>query len=116
MFEVAEARGARLITTNLVVAETRRLLLFRGGPRVALHVLDRIHAHPRVTVEFVTSELHQRARAWLVRLANQAISYTDAISFALMEATRLDAVLTLDHDFIMAGFDIWGVQRGGRRP
>jgi predicted nucleic acid-binding protein len=110
MFEAAEARGARLVTTNLVVAETHRLLLFRAGPRVALHVLDRIHAHPRVTVEFATSELHQRAREWLVRLGDQAISYTDAMSFALMEATHIGVALTLDHDFSMAGFDIWRAQ------
>ena len=34
-FEAAAAQRRRLITTNLVLAETHRLLLFRAGPQAA---------------------------------------------------------------------------------
>jgi predicted nucleic acid-binding protein len=49
----------------------------------------------------------QIGRAWLDRLANHAITYTDAVSFAVMEALRCTAALTFDHDFLAAGFSRW---------
>ena len=42
-----------------------------------------------------------------IKLANQAITYTDAASFAVMEALRCTEALTFDHDFLIAGFSRW---------
>src|SRR3954449_64533 len=39
-----------LVTTNLVLAEVHRLLLFRAGIRAAATALDRIEASPRVRI------------------------------------------------------------------
>src|SRR5437763_699692 len=76
-------------------------------------VLDRFEASPLTLVEFATAEHHRAARVWLERLADRAISYTDAVSFAVMEATRCAAVLSFDRDFERAGFRLWraGAQR-----
>ena len=112
MFREAAARRIRLLTTNLVVAEVHRLLRARVGVRAATRVLDRFEASPLTLVEFATAEHHRAARAWLGRLEDQAISYTDAVSFAVMEATRCAAALSFDHGFERAGFRLW---RAGAR-
>src|SRR5262249_46411398 len=60
-----------------------------------------------VTIEFATAAHHRAARAWLDRLADQRISYTDAVSFAVLEATGGSAVMSFDHDFELAGVSLW---------
>ena len=47
------------------------------------------------------------ARRWLARLADQRITYTDAVSFAVMASHRCAAALSFDRDFTIAGFPIW---------
>ena len=107
MFRAATAHRIRLYTTNLVLAETHRLLLHRAGVRPALWALDRFEASPLLTIVFPDATHHRAARSWLERLADQSISYTDAVSFAVMDATRCARVMSFDHDFMLAGFSLW---------
>jgi predicted nucleic acid-binding protein len=107
LFRAALDRRARLVTTNLVLAEVHRLLLFRASVPAAATALDRLDSSPALTLTFPSAEHHAAARAWLRRLAPQRISYTDAVSFAVIEASRCQAVLTFDQDFVVAGFRVW---------
>ena len=84
-----------------------RLTLFRVGVQAALRGLDRIDASPSVTIHFAGAEDHRAARRWLERLAPRPITYTDAVSFAVMEATRCRHVLGFDQDFVVAGYSLW---------
>ena len=95
------------MTTNLIVAEVFRLTLFRAGREPALRGLDRIDASPSVTVHFATGDDHRAARGWLERLAPRPITYTDAVSFAAIDATKCTHVLGFDADFEAAGFELW---------
>jgi predicted nucleic acid-binding protein len=110
LFQAALAGGVRLVTSNLVLAEVHRFVLFRAGIRAAAATLARIEGSRRTTIEFATRAHHQAAQAWLTKLADQVITYTDAVSFALVKATRCDAVIAFDADFVVAGFTVW------RRP
>jgi predicted nucleic acid-binding protein len=96
-----------LFTTNLVVAEVHRLLLFRAGPRVASAVLERIDGSDLVAVDFATAAHHAAARGWLSRLGDQTITYTDAVSFAVMQSRRCRTAFGFDHHFVSAGFTLW---------
>ena len=107
MFRAAASRRARLLTTNLILAEVHRFLLFRAGIQTAAHALGRIEASQLVAIEFATNAHHQRARAWLEKLQDQEISYTDAVSFAVMQATGCRTAMSFDHDFELAGFARW---------
>jgi predicted nucleic acid-binding protein len=107
LFKEALARRVRLVTTNLVIAEMHRLTLFRAGLQPALRALERIDASPSVTLHFATSEDHAAARLWIERLAPRPITYTDAVSFAVMQAGRCTHVLGFDQDFAAAGFTLW---------
>ena len=104
LFREAIAGQAPLLTTNLVVAEVHRLLLFRAGQRAAAAALDRIEASPRVRIEFATDAHHQAARTWVEKLAPHPVTYTDAVSFAMMESVGCAEALSFDNDFVIAGF------------
>lgn len=100
-------RKVPLLTTSLIVAEVHRLILHRVGVRAAAAVLDRIDGSPAVEIVFPDGAHHEAARRWLARLGDQSISYTDAVSFAVMEQRRCAAVLGFDRDFTVAGFVRW---------
>jgi predicted nucleic acid-binding protein len=106
-FRAAVERRIPLLTTNLVIAEIHRLTLFRAGREPAIRALERIDASSSVTVHFATSGDHAAACRWLERLAPRPVTYTDAVSFAVMEATKCTHVLGFDQDFAAAGFDLW---------
>jgi predicted nucleic acid-binding protein len=107
LFREAIQRKIPLFTSNLILAEVHRLLLFRAGIRPASAALERIEASPAVTVKFADGGIHREARAWLERLHDQVISYTDASSFAMMRAQRCECALSFDQDFVIAGFSRW---------
>jgi predicted nucleic acid-binding protein len=102
----AIANRYRIVTTNLIVAETHALLLRRFGRYVALAFLREIRSEPNVVVES-TREVEERARRdWLERYEDQDFSLADAVSFAVMSERRIAVALTLDHHFSVAGFEV----------
>jgi predicted nucleic acid-binding protein len=107
LFRQAIRNRIPLVTTNLIIAEVHRFILFHVGIRPAVLLLDRIDASSRLTTVFATAAHHAAARLWLAKLSDQVITYTDAVSFAVMDATRCTAVMSFDHDFVSAGFRLW---------
>ena len=94
----------RLVTTSLVVAETHALLLRRVGRAPALMFLQTVGESPNVVVRS-TRELEAAAeRDWLTRYDDQDFSFADAVSFAVMTERGIREALTLDHHFVVAGF------------
>jgi predicted nucleic acid-binding protein len=107
LFQRAVEGRAALITSSLVVAEVHRLVLHRVGIRAAAAVLGAIDGSAHLRLVFPNREHHLAARRWLQKLADQVITYTDAMSFAVMDAERCAAAMTFDRDFVVAGFDVW---------
>ena len=96
--------GARVVTTNLVVAETHAMLLRRVGRRTAFAFVRAVRQPPN-TVVTSTPELEERAIAdWLDRYDDQDFSFTDAVSFAVMAERGITEALALDRHFRAAGF------------
>ena len=99
-------RGERLVTTNLVLAETHALLTARGHRSAALTFLRTVREAPNLVVPS-TREREDRALGdWLERFDDQDFSFTDAVSFAVMRERRIKRALTLDHHFAVAGFEV----------
>jgi len=107
LFRIAATLRLPLLTTNLVVAEVHRFLLRRAGIAIAARALDRLESSPRLTLEFIRPEHHRSAREWLARLGDHPVSYTDAVSFAVMTARRCRTALSFDRHFQIAGFELW---------
>ena len=96
--------GARVVTTNLVIAETHAMLLRRAGRRTAFAFVHTVRQAPNAVVTS-TPELEERAVAdWLDRYGDQDFSFTDAVSFAVMAERGIIEALALDRHFRAAGF------------
>ena len=106
LLEERVLEGTRVVTTNLVVAETHALLLRRTGRSPALRFLREIRREP-LRVENSTADIEAEAvDQWLDRFADQEFSLTDAVSFTVMARRGIEEALTLDHHFAGAGFNI----------
>jgi predicted nucleic acid-binding protein len=96
----------RVVTTNLVIAETHALLLRRAGREPALTFAKTVRQSPNLIVGS-DPELEDLALSdWLERYDDQDFSFTDAVSFAVMRERRIEEALTLDPHFTVAGFQV----------
>ena len=96
--------GRRVVTTNLVVAETHALLLRRVGARTALAFVRHVGGSPNHIVRSTAALEVAAVRDWLERFDDQTFSFTDAVSFAIMAERSIKEALALDKHFRVAGF------------
>ncbi|OFV90096.1 MAG: hypothetical protein A3J75_01400 [Acidobacteria bacterium RBG_16_68_9] len=47
-----------------------------------------------------TTAHHAAARRWIEGLPDQVVTHTDAVSLAVVDATRCTAAMSFDHDFV----------------
>jgi predicted nucleic acid-binding protein len=103
--QIANGRE-RLVTTQLVLAETVTHLRRRGSWDLSLRagaaILD------SALIEVVGLDAEQLAAAWreFVRNPDPKLSLCDTASFIVMRDRRVRRALTLDRHFVDAGFDV----------
>lgn len=97
-------QGARIVTTNLIVAETHALLLRRTSRKTALTFVREVGRAPNIVVTSSPEDEQAAVTDWLERFDDQPFSLTDAVSFAVMSARGIREALALDHHFSVAGF------------
>jgi len=97
-------RGARIVTTNLIVAETHALLLRRTSRKVALTFVREVRRAPNIVITSSAEYEESAVTEWLEKFDDQFFSFTDAVSFAVMSDRGVREALALDHHFAVAGF------------
>jgi uncharacterized protein len=111
--QIAKGRE-RLVTTQLVLAETVTHLRRRGGwdlsRRAGAAILD------SALIEVVGLDEEQLGAAWreFVRNPDPKLSLCDAASFIVMRDHHVCLAFTLDRHFVDAGFDV--LPRGSSQP
>jgi len=98
------AQRRPLLISNLVVAETYIHLRQMLGHQKATSFLDLIERSSLIRCVWSDRELETRARDILRRYGDQDFSYTDAVSFALMQQLQLTDAFAFDRHFSTAGF------------
>lgn len=96
----------RLVTSNLVVAESYYLIRRNLGLPRALSFLERLKSSPRIEKICSTEEVEEDAEGILRRYSDQDFSFADAVSFALMKIHLIRTVFAFDRHFRAAGFEM----------
>ena len=91
--------GDTVVVTNFVVAETHALLLAKMGYSVARTWLEE-QCWP---VERAAAEDEERAVEIVRSYADKTFSYTDAVTFAIMERLQMKVAFTFDKHFAQYG-------------
>ena len=100
------SQGVRLVTTNLVIAETHQLLLVRTDRNKAREFLSVLPLPGLVIVASDPETEHRAVDQWIDRFDDHDISLADDVSFVVMQDRGLRRALTLDHHFAAAGFEL----------
>ena len=105
MARAAQDQG-RFVTTDYVLDEAVTLLKARGHGELIAPLFDAIDNSSAMRIEWTTSERFDEARLFCVRHSDKAWSFTDCISFLVMQFLGLTAALTSDRHFAQAGFQV----------
>jgi predicted nucleic acid-binding protein len=94
------------VTTNLVIAETYIIILRNGGHPRAMHFLQSLRSSPRLERVYSDDNLEILAESILDKHVDQDFSYTDAVSFSVMQQHGLHTDFTFDNHFATLGFEM----------
>lgn len=95
---------SKLITSNLVVAETYIMLRLDCGSAIALKWWKMIADSIKIEIIYADVGLTKDAFNLLQQYKDPRISLTDAISFKIMEERKVREAFTFDSHFSTAGF------------
>ncbi|NOX63663.1 MAG: type II toxin-antitoxin system VapC family toxin [Chloroflexi bacterium] len=96
----------KLLTTNLVVAETYNLVRRRIGYPAAMQFLRSIRSTTRLVRIYSNASLEKEAESILERFSDQDFSFVDAVSFAVMRQRETRQAFAFDKHFLIAGFEL----------
>ena len=102
-------RETPLVTTNAVlyeVYENSRRRFGHAAPMAISAVIARALADGQLTLIYVDGDLEQEAWALYQRFADQDLSLTDCLSFAVMSRLGIGTAFTGDRHFLLLGFEI----------
>lgn len=97
--------GERSLTSNFIVDEALTLIGRRADRRFAASVGRRIYASRVLEIIRPNADDEMAALARLEKYHDQDVSFTDCVSFVLMERRKVRRAFTFDHHFRIAGFE-----------
>ena len=100
-----ELHGERWSTSSFVLSELFTLLSRRAGYGFAAGRARSIYRSAALTILRPDEDDEMKALAYFEKFADQGVSFTDAVSFALMRRHRIRRVFTFDRHFALAGFE-----------
>lgn len=93
-----------LVTTNLIIAEVYILVRRTSGHAAANRLLRSLHGSPRLEKVYSDAHFESLAEAILDGHADQDYSFTDAVSFVVMQERGISDAFTFDSHFASMGF------------
>jgi predicted nucleic acid-binding protein len=95
----------RLVTTNLVAAESYTLIRRRVGLSGSLRFLASLRT-PRLVKVYSDSLIEMEAEQLLRRYSDQDFSFVDSVSFIIMRERHIQEAFAFDDHFRVAGFTL----------
>jgi uncharacterized protein len=95
------------VTSNFVVDELLTYLGRRTDYNFAAEKGRHLYSSERLTILRSTHEDELHALAFLEKYADQQVSFTDCVSFALMRQRKIDQAFSFDRHFSFAGFRLF---------
>lgn len=99
-------QSAVLVTSNYILDETLTLIRMRLGIEPAEKWWAQVSESPRCNVQWIDPDRAEKALHLFFHWRDQSFSFTDCTSFILMREMGIENVITSDHHFITAGFQI----------
>ena len=99
-------KEAKLITSNYILDETFTLLRARCGLQTAIEFKKVLaESQKSLTIYRVTVSDESDAWGWFNKKWSR-LSFTDCVSFAMMERLEIEKAVSFDQHFSRAGFEL----------
>jgi uncharacterized protein len=102
--------ASRLVTSNHVMAESLTLIGRCASYSFAAECGERLYGSETLEIIFSTQEGETAALQLFRKFADQKVSFTDCVSFALMRNFGIQTAFTFDRHFLQAGFRVIGAK------
>ena len=106
-WEILVTDRAPLVTSNLIFSETLTFLRYHAGFKVAKAFGEAFRRSKAVHVIWADSEWDELSWKIFLKYHDQKFSYVDCMSFAVMQRYEILEALSLDRDFVKAGFNLY---------
>ncbi len=103
-WEQLELERPQIFTSNLVLAETLTLVARKKSHSFAAGQADALYRSIALKVLRSNDEDEVRAVSFFRKFADQRVSFTDCVSFVLMQKNNIERVLAFDRHYQLAGF------------
>ena len=100
--------SAKLVTSNFIMDETITLLWRRTSNLYAADRAEHLYSSSILHINRVDESHENSGLIYFRKFADQNISFTDCISFVIMEQLSITQAFTFDNHFRIAGFEILG--------
>lgn len=107
LWEKIRATREPCVTSNFVLDETFTLLARRASYSFAAEKARLVYSSPALKILRPDAPVEMMALELFEKFADQEISFTDCISFALMRETGVRQAFAFDAHFERAGFKKW---------
>jgi len=93
------------ITSNHVIDELATLLGRRTGYKFSARKLQKVYSSD-IRIERTDKSDELEALDFFEKYADQCVSFTDCLSFVIMQRLKIEQVFTFDKHFKYAGFEL----------
>ena len=107
LWEKIRATHEPCVTSNFVLDETFTLLARRASYSFAAEKARLVYSTTALKILRPDADAELAALDLFEKFADQEISFTDCVSFALMREAGIRQVFSFDADFERAGFKKW---------
>lgn len=102
----AAAQYPRIVTTEAILIELGNGLAAQRWRWLGVRIINMLRSNADVRIVPTSTEVLDRAVRLYIQHQDKEWGLTDCISFVSMRQSRLANVLTLDHHFTQAGFQV----------
>ena len=106
-WEALHKKNEACVTSNFVLDETFTLLGRRAGYKFTAQRARNIYASESLQILRPTGKEEVKAIDFFEKYSDQRLSFTDCVSFILMQRNKIKRIFTFDRHFLLAGFQIF---------
>ncbi|MEA1998441.1 MAG: PIN domain-containing protein [Euryarchaeota archaeon] len=102
--QVLRRRRYEIVTTSYILDETLTLIRFRVGINASIDFSKKLRKSEVVKIVRVSGEIEERSLDIFERYDDKDFSFTDCVSFVVMQEMGIKEVFAFDHHFNQMGF------------
>ena len=93
-----------VVTTSYILDETLTLIRFRIGIKASIDFSKKLRRSEVVTIAQVSREIEEKALDLFEMYDDKDFSFTDCVSFVVMQEMGIKEAFAFDHHFNQIGF------------